>query len=574
MATPITRSLSLLWALALGLLLALDPSQAHAAHLDKVLKEHVKHPTGEMVDVIVLTRGKPEERDKALIRSVGGDAGPAYSSFLGFPARVPASSLEKMRRSPRFKSISTDATVQPLWDRNLATPSVGVPEVLSVYGATGAGVGVAVIDSGAYYHDDLWDQISEWAEFYEDRKGYPAIRTNSFSYDTYGHGTHVAGILAGSGKVLPQFRGIAPGARLVVLKVLGSDGTAPLSRVLRALDWLRLHAAEHNVRVLNLSLGHPVYESYASDPLCVAVNALVSSGITVVASAGNYGRLPDGTPVYGSIVSPGHSPYVITVGAMNPMGTPERGDDIMATFSSKGPTLFDGLVKPDVVAPGVYTMSLLAPATYFDSNFPELRVNSQTYGVPRGKDDYYILSGTSMSAPVVSGIVALMLEKNPALTPNLVKAILQFTAEDRGYDVMTQGAGYVNAVGAVEAATKITATPGGFAPGDYWLNAPLSGESTIAGHGVIWGVRVIWGYGVLWGGAGAIGYNFDALWGQGVLWGGGVYAFDLTLLGDSGVTSQGVLWGGTNLLPQGLIWTGIQMQDLLLGESWSGSGAP
>lgn len=556
---------AILWALASFCLFAGSARPAHAAQVDRALERLLRQPGRDAVDVIITTWQAPGHADLALVRGFGGEVEGPFRTFHGFPARVPAAALEALSRSPRIKSISLDAEVKAAWDLNAAPPSVGVPEARALFGASGAGVGVAIIDSGSYWHDDLWDVIDGWADFYENRKGEPVVWEKSFSYDPYGHGTHVAGILAGTGKTLAGFSGVAPGARLQILKVLGSDGTGSVSRLLRAIDWVSAHATERNIRVVNLSLGHPVYESYTTDPLCVALEALARRGIVVVAAAGNYGRLPDGTVVYGSIVSPAHAPHVITVGAMNPMGTPARSDDIMATFSSRGPTLVDGLVKPDVVAPGVYMVSGLAPGTYFDENFPVLKIDTREYGVRRGADDYFVLSGTSMAAPVVSGIVALMLEKNPSLTPNLVKAILQHTAENRGYDVMTQGAGYVNAPGAVEAAVKITSAPDSIGDGGYWLSQPLSGQSTIAGQGVIWVGQVLWGSSVLWGGADAIAFNFDALWDQGVLWGGAGY--DALALSEAGITSQGVIWVGVPLLPQAVVWTGLQMQDLLFGEA-------
>jgi serine protease AprX len=555
---------TILWGLAV-LCLPGFSQPAQAAQIDQALGKLIRQPGSGKVDVVVTTWQAPGEAELGFVRAFGGEVDRPFASFHGFLARVPAGALAALSRSPRIKSLSSDAVVKAAWDLNAVPLSVGVPEAQALYGATGAGVGVAVIDSGSYWHDDLWDVIDGWADFYENRKGEPVVWDKSFSYDPYGHGTHVAGILAGTGETLSAYSGVAPGARLQILKVLGSDGTGSVSRLLRAIDWVKQNAAARNIRVVNLSLGHPVYESYTTDPLCVALETLVRQGIVVVAAAGNYGRLPDGTAVYGSIVSPAHSPHVITVGAMNPVGTAGRADDLMATFSSKGPTLVDGLVKPDVVAPGVYAVSGLAPDTYFDDNFPVLRIDSRDFGARRGADDFFILSGTSMAAPVVSGIAALMLEKNPSLTPNLVKAILQHTAEDRGYDVMTQGAGYVNAPGALEAAVKITSTPGEVAAGGYWLSEPLSGQSTIAGQGVIWVDRLLWGSSVLWGGMGAVAFNFDSLWGLGVTWGGA--GLDSVALSEAGITSQGVIWVGAPLLPQSVIWTALPMSDLLFGEA-------
>jgi subtilisin family serine protease len=170
-----------------------------------------------------------------------------------------------------------------------------------------------------------------------------------------------------------------------------------------------------------------------------------------------------------------------------------------------------------------------------------------------------------MATPVVSGIVALMLEKNPSLTPNLVKAVLQFTAEDRGYDVMTQGAGYVNAPGALQAASKISASPALYSDGEYWLSAPLSGESTIGGQGVIWVGRILWNYAVLWGGSGAIAFNFHPLWDPAVFWGGAA-ALECPTLWQSGMTSEAVLWTGNYLTAQAVLWSDLHMYDVVYGE--------
>ncbi len=553
---------------AIGALALLSPAAsplAHGAHLDQHLQARAKGRAG-FVEVIVTTRGPALEADSGLVSALGGESGPPFSILNGFQARVPTAALAALARSPRFEAISYDAPLQAFWDTNSSPASVGAREAAALYGVSGAGVGVAVIDSGSNAHADLQGRVAIAVEFFEDRYGQPVTSESGSPYDKYGHGTHVAGLVAGSGRVVGDFGGVAPGARLVILKALGSSGTGKVSRVLRAIDWVAQNAARHNVRVVNLSLGHPVYESYRTDPLCVALDGLVRRGIVVVAAAGNYGRSSDGTALYGGVVSPGHSPSVITVGAMNPRGTSARADDVMATFSSRGPTAVDGLVKPDVVAPGVFAVSLQASGSAFMVQHPDLALDSQTYGAPKGADDYYVLSGTSMAAPVVSGIVALMLEKNPALTPNLVKGILQYTAEDRGYDIMTQGAGYVNAPGAVEAAARITPSPELLADGVYWLSAPLSGGSTIAGEAVLWNGRVCWGSAVLWGGVGAIAYNLDKLWDLGVIW-GGITAFDSPTLASSGVATEGVIWTGVPAGAQAVIWSGLRMEDVLYGEA-------
>src|SRR6185436_5928742 len=202
-----------------------------------------------------------------------------------------------------------------------------------------------------------------------------------------------------------------------------------------------------NIRVINLSLGASVTESYNTDPLTLAAKQAVNAGIVVVAAAGNKGKGANGQPQYGSIGSPGNAPWVITVGASSTNGTARRQDDTIAAFSSRGPTRFDYAAKPDLVAPGMGIISLADPLSSFYTSKTEFLLQGK---VSPGYTPYIALSGTSMATPVVAGTVALMLQANPSLTPNLVKAILQFTSQEYpGYDPLTQGTGFLNARGAV-----------------------------------------------------------------------------------------------------------------------------
>ena len=204
-------------------------------------------------------------------------------------------------------------------------------------GYTGAGVEVAVIDSGlAFNHDDLKN-----VTFFKD---FTSVIPRLTRFDDFGHGTHVAGILAGNGKDSSgQNAGIAPGASLAVLKVLDRNGNGTVANVIAALDWVAANYNQngHNIRVVNLSIGAPVTESYDVDPLTLATKRLVDLGITVVAAAGNGGNDTAGHPVWGAISSPANAPWVLTVGASSTEGTLTRADDKVAKFSSRGPTLID-----------------------------------------------------------------------------------------------------------------------------------------------------------------------------------------------------------------------------------------
>src|SRR6202043_202313 len=256
------------------------------------------------------------------------------------------------------------------------------------------------------------------------------------------------------------------------LRVLNANGGATDSQVIAAINQAISLKSKYNIRVINLSLGRAVYETYKLDPLCLAVEKAWKSGIVVVVAAGNNGRYQP-TDGYATVTSPGNDPYVITVGAMKPMGTPTRTDDLIASYSSKGPTVVDAVVKPDLVAPGNLLTSLESQGSTLYNQYPANRVPYSYYvkgGSSASSSAYFTLSGTSMAAGVLSGVVADLLQKSPSLTPAQVKARLMLTAYKTfpefssatdpatgitytdQYDVFTVGAGYVD----VEAALNST----------------------------------------------------------------------------------------------------------------------
>ena len=205
------------------------------------------------------------------------------------------------------------------------------------YRLDGSGVGIAVLDSGMYTaHNGFKDDNGVSRIVYSQN----FINSNAASFgDGYGHGTHVAGIAAGdAARNNGSYRGIARNADIINLRVLNGAGRGQTSWLLNALDWILQNHQTYNIRVVNLSLGTPAVDSYTNDPICVKVAELVKRNIVVVAAAGNHGKKSNGDKVYGHIHSPGNSPYVITVGASNTKGTYRRGNDLMATYSSHGPT--------------------------------------------------------------------------------------------------------------------------------------------------------------------------------------------------------------------------------------------
>ena len=298
---------------------------------------------------------------------------------------------------------------------------------------SGKGISVAVVDSGINTnHIALANKVVASVSM---------VTGDASTGDAFGHGTHVAGIIAGiATTVTPEYTGgIAPGAQLVNVRVLGADGSGVTSDVIAGIDWVIANKSTYNIRIINLSLGHPVYESCSLDPLCQEVGKAVNAGIVVVAAAGNYGLNAAGQMVLGSIASPGNSPYAITVGALNTWGTPGRSDDTVATFSSRGPTAYDMAVKPDVAAPGVKIVSLQANNSWLAANYPVTHVAGS------GNNAYMYLSGTSMATPMVSGGAALLLQGSPGLSPAQIKLALQSGAtyvSDGG--LMGAGAGEVN----------------------------------------------------------------------------------------------------------------------------------
>ena len=338
-------------------------------------------------------------------------------------------------------------------------------------GPNGSGVTVAILDSGVGTNTDLGaSRIVGWKDF---------VKGKTKPYDDAGHGTFVAGLIAGDGSAsLPtengghatmQYRGVAPGADIVGVKVLDEFGQGRSSSVIAGIAWAIAHRGEYGIRVLNISLGTNPTGPVAQDPIAQAVEAAWKAGIVVVCAAGNEGEFGPG-----SVLSPGNDPYVITVGGTDTQQTAVVDDDAMLPYSSVGPTLFDEIAKPDVVAPGRRLISLREKASYVDREFPENLIPVDAYipDAPKSvKPDYLLLSGTSTSAPVVAGAVALMLEADPSLTPDDVKLRLMSTADPlAGADSLHQGAGLID----VNEALGSTARSKGYA-----LSTDLGDGTTI-----------------------------------------------------------------------------------------------
>lgn len=336
----------------------------------------------------------------------------------GVATEVSIQRLATLVNDPRVARITYDRQVRAFLDS--AAPAVHAPAAWES-GFTGEGVTVAVVDTGLYPHPDFTQPENRIAAFHD------VVGGRRAPYDDNGHGTHVAGIVAGNGlRSGGRYRGIAPGARLVGVKVLDAYGSGALSNVIRGLDWCVRHKERFNIRVVNLSLGAPAVESYKTDPLAQAVEAVWESGIVVCVAAGNDGPEP------GTIATPGIHPKVITVGATDSRGEAGFPRHEVAPFSSRGPTI-DQIVKPDLVAPGVAITAAAARKSVLSLQHGGKRV------------DYITLSGTSMATPICSGIAALLLEKEPSLDPDTVKRRLVESARSLGLEPTIQGSGLVDA---------------------------------------------------------------------------------------------------------------------------------
>lgn len=304
---------------------------------------------------------------------------------------------------------------------DVSTALIGIQKVWD-QGYTGKGQTIAVIDSGIHPHPDLKDKIVGWVDL---KDGQPK------PMDTFGHGTHVAGIAAGTGaKSAGTVKGVAPDADLVGVRITS------VAEAIKGIQWVIENKEKYNISVLNMSLGDFATRSYKDDPWAQAAQKAVDAGLIVVVAAGNDG------PSEGSVSTPGTHPDVITVGALDDRRTMDRGDDTVADFSSRGPTSIDGLTKPDLLAPGVSIFGPLAPGATLD--VPEL---------PHIGTDYFAISGTSMATPMVAGLAAILKQANPELTHHQIKEILVHTADRYLPDESNvQGAGLLDASEALEVA--------------------------------------------------------------------------------------------------------------------------
>src|SRR3982075_194935 len=345
----------------------------------------------QLVKVIGEFKQTPRARHFAMMQSHGAQLHRRLSVVRAASFFILASRLSALENNPDVAYVTLDHPLRGADDYPDAAANVSAAWSA---GYDGTGIGVAVIDSGVNdSHADLLDSTESHSRvvYHQDFTGTATSNISGAQYDLYGHGTHVAGIIGGNGYLSAgRFAGVAPNVNFVDLRALDANGSGSDSSVIAAIQQAIALKDTYNIRVINLSLGRAVPLSYAQDPLCQAVEAAWDSGIVVVVAAGNYGRLRvNGSNGFETITAPGNDPYVLTVGAMKAMQTYSRIDDQKASYSSKGPTTYDHVVKPDIMAAGNQVVSLAAAGATLETTYPK----AITAGSD-GNSDYFTLSGT------------------------------------------------------------------------------------------------------------------------------------------------------------------------------------
>jgi serine protease AprX len=474
------------------------------------------------------------------VLQAGGAVLAQYQIIDGVEASIPAA-LEPVLAALPGITVTPDISVNvqstpvstgPHTPSDVFLQQTGAARLASA-GDTGQGVTVAVLDTGI---DNLPDFSGRLVG------GVDLTGANNPFQDSYGHGTFVAGLIAGDGASSNgQYSGEAPGAKLVSIKVAGATGQTDLATLILGLQWAIVHRSAYGIKVLNISLGFQPTESTVINPLDMAVQEAWSSGITVVVSAGNAG------PFNGTVLSPGDDPLVITVGALDDMASASASGDEMTNFSSAGPTSPDGWVKPDLVTSGRSVVSLAAPGSTIYDSFPSARVGNANF----------VGSGTSFSSAITSGAAALVLADNPGLTPNQVKARLLGTTS-RG----PVGNPFVDGHGALNAYAAATSGPLNFSQSAAGL-LPTLPDATVSLSPTrpvdTWNQN-LWS-GMSWNQPPATGWAWN-----GYAWN----ASDWTGWAWNGAAWDASAWSGATW--NGEDWTGWAWNDAAwAGSAWNGT---
>jgi len=386
--------------------------------IDSRLLKKTRTFSESKISAIVFSKEGKRKLCKRFLESKGIEIKYELPLINAYAVRIKSGKLEDTARSDIVEYISDDVKMTALL--NVAAQEVGAT-IANDTGYLGRGIGIAILDTGIYPHQDFTrprNRIVAFRDFVNNRQSL---------YDDNGHGTFVAGVAAGNGYSSGgKYKGIAPEANLIGVKVMDKDGSGNSSDIVAGMQWVVDHQHEYNVRIMSLSLGAKPSNS-RFDPLAAAVEAVWKKGIVVIAAAGNSG------PKQNTIATPGISPVILTVGAVDDRRTVDYKDDVIANFSSRGPV--NGRhIKPDLVAPGVNIIAAKADKEYTGGLRPQ-----------NMKDPYTQMSGTSVATPLVSGAAALLLDKYPNMTPSELKETLMKNAFTMsGVNRYAQGSGILN----------------------------------------------------------------------------------------------------------------------------------
>jgi serine protease AprX len=394
---------------------------------------------------IIVQKNDASNLPEAEVEKLEGEIAVDLSIINSFSAEMTAEAAVELSRMESVRWVSLDAKMassacaQCIDTKYLASSYIPTIRADKVWNdpalLQGQGVGVAVVDSGINLSGDLFtntgtSRLVTNVRFNTDY--------NQSATDGYGHGTHVSSVLGGDGSDSNgKYIGVAPMANIINVKVSNDDGSARSSDVIQGLQWILNNKDTYNIRVVNLSFNSTVAESYNTSPLDAAVEILWFNKIVVVVSAGNQAN--------GALYPPANDPFIITVGATDDKGTASLNDDIVASFSDYGITT-DGIKKPDIVAPGKNIIARLVNTNMGIAKAHPANIISGAY---------FKVSGTSVSAPMVSGAVAILLQSEPSLNPDQVKYRLMSTANPNwnGYNSTKAGAGYLDVFAALKTTT-------------------------------------------------------------------------------------------------------------------------
>jgi len=486
----------------------------------------------------------------AEVSSLGGRMTRQLAILDGGSALIPSTGLAALRSAPCVAAVTPDGKLKPssigAYDPTQDTGSlynttrlIGAQQTWNK-GYTGKGVGVALIDTGVAPVQGLnaSGKVFNGPDLSFDSQ------TSDLTYnDEYGHGTHMAGIIAGNdlyGAAQPgsyagntsAFIGVAPDARILNMKVGDENGVVDVSQVIASIDWVVQHRNDNglNIRVLNLSYGTNSGQAYALDPLAYAAEVAWKNNIVVVAAVGNGGSGSSG------LNDPAYDPYLLAVGAADTQSSNDTSDDTVATFSNSG----DGTRNPDLVAPGTHIEGLRDPGSEID----QLYGSSATVGTR-----FFLGSGTSQAAAVVSGAAALYLSAKPTATADMVKRALTKSATWLANQPATrQGSGEVNVAGALKQESSAQQNFTG-SRGTGTLDAARGGMDVVSNGTALTGEQDI--FGNAWNST-----SMAQAESTGAAWSGGTF---------NGAAWSGAAWSGSSWM--GAAWSGAAWS----GAAWSGA---